>query len=482
MFKQFLDRDQELEWFEKNYQKKENSFLILYGRRRIGKTELIKQFIKDKPHIYFLSGTKTEKDNILELQQIMADFLKDDIFNKIQFTGWEELFKEFVKKTKRPTIIAIDEFPFLIEANKAIPSIFQKIWDEILKDKKIMLIICGSSIGMMETQVLGYKSPLYGRRTGQWKLKPFLFKDLELIFKNTSFENRLKYFSILDGIPYYLNKMDVEKSLTWNFKNRIFQKGEYLYEEAENLLRQEFREPRNYFSILQAISEGYNKYGEICNRTGLNKSLASQYLSNLLELHIIKKEIPITQKKESRNAHYHLSDNYIDFWFEFIYPNKSIIEEDRQDILLSGISERLKKHYSFVFEEICRQIMQNIFPSIGKIGRWWHKGIEIDIVGINEENSNIVFGECKWTDKKVDTNVLEKLKRKSKEVKWKNSKRKEEFILFSKSGFTKNLQGISENQQNVKLYDVQRLEKEMILGKKVKKFNQKDAVEYLKSL
>jgi len=471
-----------LEWFEKNYRKKENSFLILYGRRRVGKTELIKQFIKDKSHIYFLAGTKTERENILELQQIMAEFLKENIFNKIQFTSWEELFKEFVKKTKKPIVIVIDEFPFLIEGNKAILSIFQKIWDEILKDEKIMLILCGSSIGMMETQVLGYKSPLYGRRTGQWKLEPFLFKDLELVFKNSSFENRLKYFSMLDGIPHYLNKMDVEKSLTWNFKNRFFQKGEYLYEEAENLLRQEFREPRNYFSILQAISEGYHKYGEICNRTGLNKSLASQYLSNLLELHIIKKEIPITQKKESRNARYYLSDNYIDFWFEFIYPNKSIIEEDRQDTLLSSISERLKKHYSFVFEEICRQIIQNIYPSIVKVGKWWHKDIEIDIVGINEEKNSIVFGECKWTNKKVDTDVLEKLKRKSKEVKWKNSKRKEEFILFSKSGFTKSLRDISKNQMNVKLYDVQRLEEEMKYDKNSKKFNQKDAVKYLKNL
>jgi hypothetical protein len=482
MFKQFVDRKQELEWFEKNYRKKENSFLILYGRRRVGKTELIKQFIKDKPHIYFLAGTKTEKENILELQQLMAEFLKDNIFNKIQFTSWEELFKEFVKKTKKPIIIAIDEFPFLIEGNKAILSIFQKIWDEILKDEKIMLILCGSSIGMMETQVLGYKSPLYGRRSGQWKLEPFLFKDLELILKNSSFENRLKYFSILDGIPHYLNKMDIEKSVTWNLINRIFQKGEYLYEEAENLLSQEFREPRNYFSILQAISEGYHKYGEICNRTGLNKSLTSQYLHNLLELIIIKKEIPITQKKESRNARYYLSDNYIDFWFEFIYPNKSTIEEGRQDVLLLSISERLKKHYSFVFEEICRQIMQNIYPSIVKCGKWWHKDIEIDIVGINEEKNSIVFGECKWINKKVDTDVLEKLKRKSKEIKWKNSKRKEEFILFSKSGFTKNLHDISKNQQNVKLYDVQRVEEKMKYNKISKKFNQKNAVKYLKNL
>jgi len=455
MFKQFLDREKELQWLKNNYRKKESSFLIIYGRRRVGKTELIKQFIQDIPHIYFLAGTKTERENMLELQIIMGDFLKDEMFKKIKFSNWEELFKEFTKKTKKQVIIAIDEFPYLIEGNKAIPSIFQKIWDEILKDKKIMLILCGSSIGMMETQVLGYKSPLYGRRTGQWKIEPFKFKNLMLFLKDFSFDDRLKYFSILDGIPQYLNKMDLKKSLNYNLKNKIFKKGEYLYEEAENLLRQEFREPRNYFSILQAISEGFRKYGEICNRTGLNKSLVSQYLSNLIELHIVKKEYPVTQKKESRNAQYKLSDNYFNFWFEFIYPNKSIIEEDRQDKLLSGISEKLNRYYSFIFESVCKQLMWDIYPSILRVGKWWNKDIEIDIVGINEETKTIIFGECKWSEEKVDIDVLEKLKQKSKEVKWKDKKRYEKFIIFSKSGFTKNLKELSKKQHNIKILDIQ---------------------------
>ncbi len=467
MFKQFLNREKELNWLKKNYQKKESSFLIIYGRRRVGKTELIKQFIQNKPHIYFLAGTKTEKENILELQTIMSDFLKDEIFTKIKFENFEELFKEFSKKTKEKIIIAIDEFPHLIEGNKAIPSIFQKIWDEILKNKKIMLILCGSSIGMMETQVLGYKSPLYGRRTGQWKLEPFKFRNLKLFFKDSSFDDRLKYYSIVDGIPQYLNKIDSKKSLNYNLKNKIFRKGEYLYEEAENLLRQEFREPRNYFSILQAISEGFSKYGEICNRTDLNKSLVSQYLSNLIELHIVRKEYPVTQNKESRNARYHLSDNYFDFWFEFIYPNKSTIEEDRQDKLLSSIEKKLNKHYSFVFEKICRQMIFDIYPSIVKVGKWWYKDTEIDVVAFNEETKKIIFGECKYTEKKVDINTLEKLKRKSKEVKWKNKKRNEEFIIFSKSGFTKELQELSKKQKNIKILDTKQINK--LIDKKFEK-------------
>lgn len=459
MFKQFIGRGRELEWLEKTYQNMQNSFLVLYGRRRTGKTELIKQFSKNKSHVYFLTGMKPEKENIHDLQNLMGDFLEDAVFKKIQFRGWEDLFIEFIKKTKKPVIIAIDEFPYLIEENKAIPSVFQKIWDECLKNEKVMLILCGSSIGMMETHVLGYKSPLYGRRTGQWKLEPFKFKDLKHFFPERSFEERLQFFSFLDGIPEYLNKMDKKKTPLWNLKNKVFKKGEYLYEEAENLLRQEFREPRNYFSILQAISEGNTKYGEICNRTGLSKSLTSQYLSNLIELHVVKKEYPVTQQKESRNTLYHLSDNYYDFWFEFIYPYKSLIEEDKQETLMKNISEKLQKHYASVFEQVCKEILWDIPSDVGKIGRWWHGGEEIDIIGLNEEKNAILFGECKWSKNKVDVEILEDLKQKTKDVKWKKGRRKEKFILFSKSGFTKELEDVSKENTNIELYDITQLNK-----------------------
>jgi len=459
MFKQFIGRGKELDWLEKTYQNMQNSFLILYGRRRTGKTELIKQFAKNKSHVYFLAGTKPEKENIHDLQNLMGDFLEDAVFKKIQFSGWEDLFIEFIKKTKKPVIIAIDEFPYLIEENKAIPSVFQKIWDECLKNEEIMLILCGSSIGMMETHVLGYKSPLYGRRTGQWKLEPFKFKDLKHFFPERSFEERLQFFSFLDGIPEYLNKMDEKKTPLWNLKNKVIKKGEYLYEEAENLLRQEFREPRNYFSILQAIAEGNTKYGEICNRTGLSKSLTSQYLSNLTELHAVRKEFPVTQRKESRNTLYHLSDNYYDFWFEFIHPYKSLIEEDKQEILMKNISEKLQKHYASVFEQVCKEILWDVPSDVEKIGRWWHGSEEIDIIGLNEEKNTILFGECKWSKNKVDIKILEDLKQKTRYVKWKNDKRNEKFVLFSKTGFTEDLEEIAKNNKNLQLFDIKSLEK-----------------------
>lgn len=448
MSKQFIDRNKELSWMENNSQVGKN-LLVLYGRRRVGKTELIKEFSKNKDHIYFLATKKPEKENLMDLQKQMAEYLGEDLFGKIEFEGWENLFKEFFKRIDGHITIAIDEFPYLIEVNKAIPSIFQKIWDEVLDDEQVTLILCGSSIGMMETHVLSYKSPLYGRRAGQWKLKPFNFIQLCEFFPGKSFDERLKFYSVLDGIPQYLNMMDNKKSAEWNIKNKIMSKGTYLYEEAENLLVQEVRKPSNYFSILQAIAEGNTKYGEICNRTGFSKSKVSQYLKNLRELHVVEKEFPVTQTKESRNALYKLTDNYYDFWFEFVYPNKSMLEEGKVERVLEN--ENLKRHLSFVFEDVCRQFLLERWD---EVGRWWGKGREIDIVGLDKKKNTIIYGEYKWSENPVGWSLLNKLKKKSEFVDWKDEEK--EYIIFSKSGFEEGLTDIKKD--NINLIDIDDLE------------------------
>ena len=434
MIKQkFIGREKELEWLKREHGR-ERSLVVLYGRRRVGKTELIKQFSSKHSHIYFLAGEKPDEQNRKELQTKMAEFLNDSLFGKATFESWEELFEEFVKKTGKKPILIIDEFPYLISQNKAIPSIFQKIWDETMKNEKAMIVLLGSSIGMMETHVLGYKSPLYGRRTGQWKLQPLPFKSLKKAFPGISFEETVRFFGFIDGIPGYLRHTDCSKSSSWNIQKNIFTKGAFLYEEAEFLLRQELREPVNYFQILQAIAEGNRKYGKIVGRTSLDKSMVSQYLQNLIQLHIVKKEFPVTQRKESRNAHYGLSDNYFAFWFSFVYPNKSLVEEDKQELLLKTISERLKRHESFVFEGVCRQLLWELCPiQFNKIGRWWHKDKEIDIVALNEENKEILFGECKWKEKVNCNEIAKRLAEKTKHVKWNVGGRKEHLAIFAKT-------------------------------------------------
>lgn len=437
MFQQFVDRGAELKFLEDMYKDKRANLFILYGRRRVGKTELIKQFIKNKKHIYFLADSRTDYFNIKELQGEMGNYLNNDLFKIAKIDDWFGLFEEFTKIEKEKVIICIDEFPYLIDSNKAIPSIFQKIWDLLLSKTDVFLILCGSSVSMMENYTLSPKSPLYGRRTGQWKLQPMKFKYMRS-FLPYSIEDLIKAYSLTGGIPLYILELDGKLNFSSNLKEKVFRPGKILYLEAEILLREEFREPANYFSILKAIAFGRNKYGEICSFTTLDKSIVSKYLENLILIGIIKKEFPVTQRKETRNAGYVFKDNYFNFWFRFIYPNKSEIEIGEVDIC-GKIKEDFNQYLGFIFEKVCMVFLidnRRLLPlGSTKIGRWWHKEKEIDIVSLDEDKKQILFVECKWKNLKERQaiRILEDLKGKSKSVDWNLYDRKEWFGLIAKN-------------------------------------------------
>lgn len=435
MIQQFINREQELKSLNEFNKRREPQLFVIYGRRRVGKTELIKEFIKNKPHIYFLADDRKDKFNIEDLQSKMADFLNDSLFKKAKILDWVELFSEFRRKISKRVILVIDEFPYLIKANKSIPSIFQKIWDELLSDSPIYLILCGSSIAMMEKDVLFYGSPLYGRRTGQWKVEPLSFKEIHKFFPKYNVNELIELYSVLDTIPLYLQKFDTGESVSKNIIKKLLRKGEFLYQEAEILLKEELREPGNYFMILKAVSFGNSKFGDIANYTGLDKTMVSKYLDTLLKLHIITKEFPITSKKErTRETLYRFEDNYFHFWFRFIYPFRSLIEEGKGNLLLKQIRSDFNSHVSFVFENVSKQFLseKGIF-AYQKIGRWWGKGKEIDIVALNEKTKEILFVECKWKDKVNANKIMSNLKEKAKHVKWNNKKRKEIYCIIAKS-------------------------------------------------
>ena len=432
MFQQkFIGRKKELAFLEQLYQEQKAQLVIFYGRRRVGKTELIRQFIKDKPHIFYLADERDDVSNLTELKKIMARYLGNPLLEKANILEWVELFEAFSKENKEKVIIVVDEFPYLIKSNSAIPSLFQKSWDLYLANKNIMLILLGSSVRMMETQVLGSASPLYGRRTAQWKLEPLPFSQVASFFPKYSNEELFQSYTALDGIPLYLLQFDPNQSPRENIKSKIFTKGMLLYQEVEILLRQELREPAYYFSILKAIAFGRNKFGEIVNFTQLDKTIISKYIETLTLLKIVEKEFPVTQKKETRQAHYVITDNYVRFWFRFVYPYKSLIEEDRQDLLFSQIKEDYQLYLSTIFERVCREFLQRE-ARYGRMGRWWHKDSEIDVVGINEATKEIVFAECKWQENVDARALLKQLKEKAKLVDWHIQNRKESYVLFAK--------------------------------------------------
>jgi AAA+ ATPase superfamily predicted ATPase len=296
---------------------------------------------------------------------------------------------------------------------------------------------------MMERTTLHYKAPLYGRRTGQLFISPFKFKELKKIFPKANFEKRLAIYSVVGGTPSYLNRYDDSDYLE-TVKNQILKKGEPLYEEVEFLLREELREPRNYFVILEALSLGKHKLSELINETGFDKGTVSRYLGILEDLGITKKEIPVTEKipEKSRKGIYRIEDNFFNFWFRFVFRNRSLLEENRLNEVLRKIKESMPELLARNYERASQDILagyvlgKKIPAQFEAYGRWWDRNGEIDLVALNHHTQEILFAEVKWSNKPIGTNIYEDLKAKAAKVDWGKKGRKEFFALFSRSGFT----------------------------------------------
>lgn len=452
----FVDRKLELEYLNKEYHKEGSSLVILYGRRRIGKTSLIKEFGKDKDIIYFLATEESEKQNMEMLKNLVANNLNNNLLSEITVDKWEILFKTiaesdlFCKK-----VIVIDEFQYLGKTNNAFPSIFQRIWDEILKPKNIMVILCGSLINMMETQTLNYNSPLYGRRTGQIKLKQIPFENYKEFFTQELSEKELiQKYAVTGGVPKYVESFKTSHNIYEEISDNILNKQSYLYEEPLFLLQNEVSEVGSYFSIIKSIAAGNRKLGNIATNLSVSPTNLSKYLQTLINLDILEREVPVTETnpEKSKKGQYKIKDNFIAFWFQFIYPNKAFIEMGQEQVVLNKIKTNfIDNNVAFVYEEICKQKMWTLNAqgklgiTFDKLGKWWNHNTEIDIVGINTATNEIIFGECKYyTNKKMDAKTYYILKEKAKQVDYKNENRKEKYILFSITGYTKELIELSE--------------------------------------
>jgi AAA+ ATPase superfamily predicted ATPase len=255
------------------------------------------------------------------------------------------------------------------------------------------------------------------------------------------FEDRLMHYAVAGGMPAYWVQFSPKKSFSLNVKDHVLTKGQVLYEEVEFLLREELREPRYYFALLQAIAQGKRKQSEIINATGLPSPVVNKYLGILSDLHIVEREIPITEDKplKSKKGLYKISDEFCQFWFKNIFPRKGELEMDMGELVLEDIKASLPSYLSFIYEKIAKEILikhsKQLFP-FTKIGRWWEKNEEIDIIGLNPTLNKILFCEVKWTTKRVGLDVYESLQAKSRKVVWGDKKREEYFCLFSKQGFT----------------------------------------------
>ncbi|NJE02736.1 ATP-binding protein [Thermococcus sp. MV11] len=400
----FIDRERELEFLERAYSSDRAEFLVIYGRRRIGKTELLLHFARDKPHVYFLATERPYRDNLRELQRLLSEFLGDRLFGKVTFEDVDELLMAFAERIgDEKVILIIDEFPLLIEHHRPVLSLLQKAWDLKLSETRIMLILCGSSVSAMESEVLAYKSPLYGRRTGQWRLTEIPFFHIGEFLPGYTVENLVEVYGITGGIPAYLLQFDPKKGFDENVVENVLSKGAFLYEEAEFLLREELREPANYFAILQAIASGRSRFGEIANSTGLDKSLVSKYLAVLQRLGIVEREVPVTAtlKEASKRGLYSIADNYFAFWFRYVLPNKGYLEAGLAEEVWERSKSDFNAYMGSVFGKLIR--IPEVFLRLTgfrftKLGRWWRKGEEIDLLALNEMEKRALLIEVKWKE------------------------------------------------------------------------------------
>jgi len=455
----FINRKQELEILKNTLQSPRAEFFVLYGRRRVGKTELLKQILKERADaIYFVGRLEAPDDMLDRLSSITAEKLGDERLARFPFRSVDEAFHYFSEKQE--LVLILDEFPYMASTESSISSVLQDYWDHKIKSTKSKIFVCGSSIAMMEKQFFNYSSPLYGRRTKQLNLLPLKFLSLKDFFPGSGLKDLIAIYAVFGGTPAYL--LEYEVNIFETIKIRILQKEEFLYKDAEFILREELREPRYYFSIIRSIAFGNATSGKIINDTGLSKGVVGKYLQVLQDLDIIERSIPVTESIKSRSGIYKIKDNYFRFYFRFVFPNLEHVELGEQDFVLNKIKSEFPRYLGPAFETIMLEILRehrNLLPmEFEKMGSWWKAGEEIDLVAVNEKADEILFGEVKYTTRKMSIKVLNDLKKKAKKVKWGSANRKEHYLLVSLSGFDEELLELA-TAEKITLIDGDRLEK-----------------------
>lgn len=439
----FIGREREVAALDRLYESNKFEFAVIYGRRRVGKTALINHFIDNKEAIYFMGVESNEKQNLENFSKSIIEY-SSGIEAETSFLSFQAALEYVFKLAeKKRLILAIDEYPYVARSSKSLASTLQLLIDKYKDTSQLMLILCGSSMSYMEDEVLAYKSPLYGRRTAQMKIQPFSFEETCRCFKNFSDEDKALAYGIVGGTPQYLLQIDDRLSIEDNIKNTYLNPISFLYEEPTNLLKQEVREPAIYTAIITAIAVGASRMSDISNKVGEDSNICANYLKSLINLGIVKKETPYGEKT-SRKSIYSIEDNMFRFWYRFVPNNNSVIMRGAADIVYRRIEPQLSEYMGTVFEEICKQYLWKLLldgnspVEFSELGRWWgndpieKKQTEIDIMG-EQDKKTALFGECKWTNEKVDLGVLETLIKRSKLFSYINV----HLFLFSKSGFTK---------------------------------------------
>ncbi len=440
----FIGREKELAELEAMYRTDRFQLFVLYGRRRVGKTTLLNEFCRDKASIFYSAEQSNQKLNLNKFSSIVFQHYGENTLEP--FSSWENALSYIDNRQKdERVVVVIDEFPYLVRKNKALLSELQHLIDHKLQYGKMFLILCGSYMGFMEKEVLGSKSPLFGRRTGQLHMKPFDYRTSAKFLEGFDAEEQLMLYGAFGGTALYLQQVVPDYDFESNIKHAFLRVTAYLYEEPLLLLRQEVQEPGIYNAIIEAVAGGASKANEISTKIGEEVAKCLKYINTLCELGILYKETPFGEKDSSRKTLYGISDFMFRFWYRYVYANRSLLETGAQDaVMYRRIVPTYSEYMGIVFEKVCRDYLMAknavgelpiLFTSIA---RWWGTNpidrtqVEIDLIA--KDNKDYLICECKWRNEKLDIGVLRTLKEKADL--FTKARSQTWYVLFSKSGFT----------------------------------------------
>jgi len=458
----FIGRKAELNFLNTRYNSNGGQLIVLYGRRRIGKTETLREFCKDKNHVFYSCRECADDE---QLKSFSARMLKPEmpIAKYVKsFSDWSQALSTIAELPgEGKKLLIIDEFPYMARSNRSISSTLQNLWDEKLQHENVMIVLCGSSMSFIENEVIAEKNPLYGRATGILKMQEMNFYDAIQFFPKYSYEDKILAYSVLGGVPHYLKQFDDSIPLGENIKSSILTRGSILYSEVEFLMRQELRETNMYNTIIEAIALGNTKLNDIYTKTNIDKSKLSVYIKNLISLEIIEREFSvdarIKEKAASHRGLYGLTDNFFSFWYSFVFGNLSELEAgDTAGVYKYAVEPELARYASHKFENICKQFVrrENISGNLpfrfNNMGRYFDGTVEIDIMATSKDKKQIILGECKFKNTPFDLREFNALK-----AKLTNSNVEIYYYLFSKSGFTDDLR--RQESDNTKLINIDNL-------------------------
>lgn len=456
----FYCRENELKKMNRRYEDGEFECVVIYGRRRVGKTALINEFCKDKKTIYYSALKAPAAENLSALSKAVYMYERPNADTYPEFASFEDVLEEIGRLGSEERIVfVIDEYPYLAEAYDSISSRLQHLIDHVWQKGKLYLILCGSSMSFMQNQVLGYESPLYGRRTAQFKIEPMTYRETAVFHPELTDEENAYIYGITGGIPHYINKLNVRSSLDDALIENLFDRSAYLFEEPENLLKQELREPAIYNSIIRAIAEGASKLNEIATKVGLESGSCSKYVGVLMELGLVQKETPITETT-TRKSVYTIEDNFFRFWYRFVPQNMSSITSGRFGRSYDRVVKaRMHDYMGMIFEKMCKEYLMyyadDLPFNLADVGQWWgndssaKKEIQIDIVGVpvqepNQKVREYLIGSCKFKNEKIGMDELHLIEHYADVF---GKGRDYFFAIFSLGGFTQELIDYAKNHR-----------------------------------